>query len=256
MPDNLIKPPEQSAAPRLVVALDVPDASEALALAALIQPVTPWMKVGLELFIAAGPGIVKELKNYGCLVFLDLKFHDIPNTVRGAVRSAYASGADMLNIHLCGGKAMCEAAADELAGAVNASASHAPCLLLGVTVLTSIADGSPDSGLSPGGGAGITDLVIERARRAREWGLQGVVCSALEARLVKKNCGNDFVCLCPGIRPDNYKTPHDQSRVLSPAEAAREGADFLVVGRPVILAEDPLAAAADIAQAIAGVTGG
>jgi orotidine-5'-phosphate decarboxylase len=221
------------------------------------------MKVGLELFTAAGPGIVHELKNSGCLVFLDLKFHDIPNTVRGAVRSAHASGANMLSIHLCGGKAMCEAAAGELARLAEASASRAPCLLLGVTVLTSVAAVPRDTGLSPlsrqagrdmatEGKAGLPELVLERARQARAWGLRGVVCSALEARLVKKNCGKDFICLCPGIRPDNYKIPHDQSRVLGPAEAAREGADFLVVGRPVTLAENPLAAAANIAQAMAG----
>jgi orotidine-5'-phosphate decarboxylase len=250
MRNNLTKPPERPVAPRLVIALDLPDASAALALASLIQPVTPWMKVGLELFTAVGPGIVEQLKNSGCLVFLDLKFYDIPNTVRGAVRSACSSGADMLSIHLCGGKAMCEAAAGELAGLAEASASRASCLLLGVTVLTSVAAGARDTGLSPEGSAGLAELVLERARQAREWGLHGVVCSALEARLVKENCGKDFICLCPGIRPAGYKNPHDQSRVLGPAEAAREGADFLVVGRPVTLAENPLAAAADIARAI------
>ncbi|MDR1243509.1 MAG: orotidine-5'-phosphate decarboxylase [Deltaproteobacteria bacterium] len=240
-------------APTLVIALDVPSAKAGLDLAGLLRPVTPWMKVGLELFTAAGPGIVKELKGMGCRVFLDLKFHDIPNTVRGAVRSAHASGADIINVHLCGGRAMCEAAVNELAKVGEAPENRAPCLMLGVTVLTSVAADAPDADLSLEGGASLEELVLKRARHAREWGLQGVVCSALEVRAVKQACGKDFVCLCPGIRPERGEVPDDQSRAVTPAEAAQEGADFLVVGRPVTLAGNPLAAAKNIVRSMSAV---
>jgi orotidine-5'-phosphate decarboxylase len=245
--------PPEPFVPTLVIALDVPSAEAGLDLAGLLRPVTPWMKVGLELFTAAGPGIVKDLKDIGCRVFLDLKFHDIPNTVRGAVRSAHASGADIINVHLCGGRAMCEAAVNELARAGEASENRAPCLMLGVTVLTSIAADALDTELFLEEGASLEGLVLERARHAREWGLQGVVCSALEVRAVKQACGKDFVCLCPGIRPERGKAPDDQSRAVTPAEAVREGADFLVVGRPVILAENPLVAAQNIIRSMSAV---
>jgi orotidine-5'-phosphate decarboxylase len=245
--------PPEPLVPKLVIALDVPSAEAGLGLAGLLRPVTPWMKVGLELFTAAGPGIVKDLKGIGCRVFLDLKFHDIPNTVRGAVRSARASGADIINVHLCGGRAMCEAAVNELARAGEASENLAPCLMLGVTVLTSIAADAPDAELSLEDGASLTELVLKRARHAREWGLQGVVCSVLEVRAVKQACGKDFVCLCPGIRPERGKALDDQSRAATPEEAAQAGADFLVVGRPVALAENPLAAAKNIIRSMSAV---
>ncbi|MDR1125997.1 MAG: orotidine-5'-phosphate decarboxylase [Deltaproteobacteria bacterium] len=223
-------------AAQLAVALDVPDGRLALALAAKLMPVTPWMKVGLELFTLAGPAMVRELKKRGCRVFLDLKFHDIPNTVRGAVRSALAAGADICNIHLAGGEAMSRAAVAEMA---EARSRGRESLLLGVTVLTS----TPDQD------GGLADLVLERAVNAKAWGLDGVVCSALEAAAVKRDCGPEFICLCPGIRPAAYQDggrPDDQSRVLTPLEAVRQGADFLVVGRPITRAADPAAAAAEI----------
>jgi orotidine-5'-phosphate decarboxylase len=234
--------------PSLVIALDVQDAGKALNLAGRLLPATPWMKVGLELFTAVGPGIVQDLKNIGCFVFLDLKFYDIPNTVRGAVRSACASGADIINIHLCGGKDMCEAAVEELAKVRATSKSCARCLMLGVTVLTSVA-ATADTDLLEGC-ANLAELVLKRAGQAQEWGLDGVVCSALEVHAIKKICGKTFLCLCPGIRPGGSETNNDQSRVLTPAEAAREGADFLVVGRPVTLADNPLAAAENIVRSI------
>lgn len=227
----------------LVVALDVPDQKTALELAALLRPATSWMKVGLELFTACGPAVVRALKEAGCRVFLDLKFHDIPNTVRGAVRNAIAGGADICNIHLSGGEAMSRAAARTL----WETPGH-KCLLLGVTVLTSDApeDASGAGGAASGETAGnVADLVLERAVNARAWGLHGVVCSAWEAAAVKKRCGTDFICLCPGIRPAGAAAD-DQIRILDPAGAVRQGADFLVVGRPIVKAADPLAAATAI----------
>ena len=218
----------------LVVALDVPGRQEALELAALLRPVTPWMKVGLELFTAVGPGVVADLKNLGCAVFLDLKFHDIPNTVRGAVSSAISAGADICDIHLGGGEAMCRAAAEAAATGPGGAPS---CLLLGVTVLTSTSPGEI--------GGSLEDLVRERALNGKKWGLGGVVCSGHEAALVKQSCGPGFKCLCPGIRMPGSGGPgnDDQSRIMTPGKAVRQGADFLVVGRPITRAEDPLAAA-------------
>lgn len=221
---------------QLAVALDVPDAGRALDLAGQLRPITPWMKVGLELFTLEGPSVVRELKKIGCRVFLDLKFHDIPNTVRGAVRSALAEGADICNIHLAGGEAMSRAAVEEMA---EARSRGCACLLLGVTVLTS----TPDTD------GGLAGLVLERAVNAKNWGLDGVVCSALEAAAVKRACGAGFICLCPGIRPAAYyggSAKDDQSRVMTPLEAVRQGADFLVVGRPITRAANPAAAAAEI----------
>lgn len=216
----------------LVIALDVPGREAALELARALQPVTPWMKVGLELFTAVGPGVVEELKSAGCKVFLDLKFHDIPNTVAGAVRSAVRSGADICNVHVSGGEAMCRAAAEAAAGERSKGRD---CILLGVTVLTSAAATEVTS-----------SKVVEYALNARAWGLDGVVCSGQEAAAVKKSSGGDIICLCPGIRPASYSQADDQSRVLTPAEAVLAGADYLVVGRPVTRAADPAAAAQEI----------
>lgn len=224
--------------PQLVVALDLPTAKQALELAARLQPVTPWMKVGLELFCATGPAIVGELKKNGCKVFLDLKFHDIPNTVARAVRTALASGADICDIHMSGGSKMARAAADVIR---EARADGADCLIFGVTVLTSTS--AAELGCSP------MEKVLEYAVTAKESGLDGVVCSGWEATAVKERCGNNFMCLCPGIRPRGAALD-DQSRVLTPDEAIRAGADFIVVGRPITGAADPAQAAAGILKTI------
>lgn len=213
----------------LIIALDVKSSDEALSFAEKLRTVTPWMKVGLELFTIAGPQIVGALKDMGCKVFLDLKFYDIPNTVAGAVRSACRSGADICDIHLCGGPDMITASA-EAAREVSGSAM----LVLGVTVLTS--SDAMQFGLS------VSEEVLRLARMGKAGGLGGVVCSGLEVSAVKEACGKDFVCLCPGIRPGGAGSD-DQKRVMTPGEAVRAGADFLVVGRPVMRAEDPAGAA-------------
>jgi len=221
----------------LIVALDYSSAPQALDLAGTMSGLPIWLKVGLELFTAEGPPLLRRLEAMGFALFLDLKFHDIPNTVQGAVRSASALGARMLTVHTAGGAAMCRAAVDgraEARGTVGGKAiSKDGPLLMGVTVLTS-EDADP---------AVMRERVLERALMARECGLDGVVCSGLEAEAVKEVCGQDFLCLCPGIRFAGTEGGDDQARVCTPAQAALAGADFIVMGRPIIRASDPAKAA-------------
>jgi orotidine-5'-phosphate decarboxylase len=218
-------------APRLAAALDVPSSSQALALAETFAGLPLWLKVGLELFTAEGPDLVKTLLAQSFPLFLDLKFHDIPPTVRGAVRAAARLGAHMLTLHLEGGEAMAGAA---LEGRREGGDAERGPLLLGVTVLTSRKE--TESGL-------LRNLVVQRSMEAKAWGLDGVVCSGWEASAVKAACGGDFLCLCPGIRFDGEAAGADQARVVTPAEAVAAGADFLVMGRPLTRAADPAAAA-------------
>jgi orotidine-5'-phosphate decarboxylase len=220
----------------LVVALDVPTADRALELAEALSGLPLWAKVGLELFTAEGPALARRLLGMGLPLFLDLKVHDIPTTVAGAVASATRLGVGMITLHAAGGEAMCRAAvqgrAEALAGREDGAGGP---LLLGVTVLT-----------SQGGDAeAIRRLVVERARLARACGLDGVVCSGWEAAAVKTACGEDFLCLCPGIRfaEAGGAGRGDQARVCAPAQAVAAGADFLVMGRPITKAADPAAAA-------------
>ncbi len=240
--------------PQLVVALDFKTGSEALDLAGQLRWVTPkkhprlWMKVGLELFVAEGPSIVRKLKRMGFRVFVDLKFLDIPNTVRGAVRSAVRSGADMLNIHACGGADMARvavAARDEAATEMGLAAKP---LLLAVTVLTSMMD----PGIPLLNGREPAAVVLELALASRAAGLDGVVCSGQEAAGIKAACGPDFLCLTPGIRvPDPQAPADDQRRVMTPEAAVAAGSDFLVVGRPITRAVDPISAAREILRRMA-----
>lgn len=223
----------------LVVALDLPDAPAALDMAARLAGAVTWVKVGLELYTAQGPAVLTALKGMGFKVFLDLKFLDIPNTVRGAVRSAVAAGADMLNVHASGGARMMQAARQ---GLDEAAAPGAAPLLLAVTVLTSM----DERDLPLGPGRTVTDLVLDLARATREAGLHGVVCSGFEARAVKAACGPEFVCLTPGIRPAG--ADDDQRRVVTPAMAVAAGADYLVAGRPITRAADPRAAALSLLE--------
>ena len=220
--------------PRLIIALDLPDAPAALAAARLFEGLPVWMKVGLELFTAGGPEVVRTLRRE-FPVFLDLKFHDIPNTVQGAVRSAARLGAAMLTLHLGGGEDMCRRAVE-----AKAEAEAEGVLLMGVTLLTSQA-GTPDT--DP------TEFVVERAKSAALWGLDGVVCSGLEAAAVKAACGKDLLSLCPGIRPAGTAVD-DQSRVVTPTMAAKAGADFLVMGRPILRSPDPRAAALAVLKSL------
>jgi len=216
----------------LVVALDFKDAESALSMARILRGTAPWMKVGLELFTAEGPKVVFGLKNLGFKVFLDLKFFDIPNTVQGAVRSAVRLGADMVNIHALGGERMARAAMEGCAeGTLPGQASP---LVLAVTMLTSMAAGDLPVANAPGP----SEMALDLAVKAKQYGLNGVVCSGLEVERIKGACGSGFACLTPGIRPASAEAG-DQRRVVTPAEAVRSGSDFLVVGRPVTRAKRP-----------------
>ncbi len=216
---------------RVIVPLDFPDAGAALALAARLDPRLCRVKVGKELFVAAGPAVVGKLQERGFEVFLDLKFHDIPNTVAGACKAAARMGVWMMNVHASGGSAMLRAARE----AIEALAR--PPLLIAVTVLTSLSDDD----LREVGYRGTAIEVVEHlARLARAAGLDGVVCSAREAKALRHATGEDFLLVTPGIRLEGAAAD-DQSRVVTPLEAARLGADYLVIGRPITQSADPVA---------------
>lgn len=216
---------------KIIVALDFADAASALALAERLDPALCRLKVGKELFTAAGPDLVRALVARGFEVFLDLKFHDIPNTVAAACRAAAGLGVWMLNVHASGGRRMMTAAREALA-----DLSKRP-LLIAVTVLTSMAADD----LAEVGVAGMpAEQVLRLARLTQACGLDGVVCSAQEAALLRAELGSGFRLVTPGIRPAGADAG-DQRRVMTPIEALRAGASDLVIGRPVTAAPDPLA---------------
>lgn len=215
----------------LIVALDYPDLSSAMQLVDAAGTAVQWYKVGKQLFTQCGPQVLQELKCRSKKVFLDMKYHDIPNTVAGAVRSAAAIGADIINVHASGGLAMMEAAA-RVAGETGRT-------VIAVTVLTSMdAAALKETGIAAPPG----EQVVRLALLAQRAGLAGVVCSPREIEAVHHACGNDFLTVVPGIRPAGAALG-DQKRVMTPAEAHRAGADCIVVGRPITAAADPCAAA-------------
>ncbi|HJX58738.1 MAG TPA: orotidine-5'-phosphate decarboxylase, partial [Thiobacillus sp.] len=217
---------------KIIVALDFADADSALALVARLDPTLCRLKVGKELFTAAGPDLVRTLVARGFEVFLDLKFHDIPNTAAAACRAAAGLGVWMLNVHASGGRRMMAAAQAALADLPK------PPLLIAVTVLTSMSA----EDLGEVGVAGTpADQVLRLARLAHACKLDGVVCSAQEAAMLRAELGVGFRLVTPGIRPAGAEAG-DQRRVMTPAEALRAGATDLVIGRPVTAAADPLAA--------------
>jgi orotidine-5'-phosphate decarboxylase len=215
----------------LIVAVDVPDLDQASRVLDQLAGSVRWFKVGLQLFTAAGPAVVREIRSRGAQVFLDLKFHDIPNTVAGAAESATALGAEMINVHASGGEAMMRAA---LEGCANAGC--APPLVIAVTILTSQPATEAD--------------VLNLARSAKTSGLDGVVCSAREAAALRRELGEHFKLICPGIRPA-WSAKGDQNRIVTPRDAVAAGADFIVVGRPILDASDPAAAAQRILEEMA-----
>ncbi len=228
---------------RIIVPLDYPDAASALAMVARLDPALCRVKVGKELFVAAGPDVVERLQGRGFEVFLDLKFHDIPNTVAGACRAAARLGVWMVNVHASGGEAMMRAARE----AVHAAAR--PPILIAVTVLTSLDEAQLPS---VGWGGSVQSNVERLARLASASGLDGVVCSAHEAAGLRAALGPGFALVTPGIRlPGAVKD--DQARVLTPEEAIRRGASHLVIGRPITQAADPVATLRDIRRSIEGV---
>jgi orotidine-5'-phosphate decarboxylase len=227
--------------PRIIVALDYPDAKDALALASRLDPKLCRVKVGKELFTAAGPALIEKLRQPGFGVFLDLKYHDIPNTVAGACRAAAELGVWMINLHALGGRAMMSAAREALP-----TGSKRP-KLVAVTLLTSMgAADMADVGL----GGSLQDAVLKLARLAQVCGLDGVVCSAQEVAALRRQCGKDFCLVTPGIRPA-AAGQDDQNRVATPREAIADGSDYLVIGRPITRAPDPLAALRRISEEIA-----
>jgi len=218
--------------PKVIVALDFATADAALALADRLAPRSCRLKVGKELFTAAGPALVEALVQRGYDVFLDLKFHDIPNTVAGACRAAARLGVWMLNVHALGGRAMLEAAREAVA-----ASRQPPPKLIAVTLLTSMAA----SDLADVGIAGSPPAAaLKLATLAQSSGLDGVVCSAQEAELLRRECGDKFLLVTPGIRLESSRAD-DQQRIMTPGAAIAAGADYLVIGRPVAQAPDPAA---------------
>jgi len=231
--------------PRVIVALDYPEAESALALADRLDPSTCKLKVGKELFVSAGPQLVGRLVDRGFPVFLDLKFHDIPNTVAQACAAAARLGVWMVNVHASGGMKMMQAAREALAG------FDSPPKLIAVTVLTSMGQ---DDLAQVGIGVEPQEQVIRLAGLAHEAGLDGVVCSAREAQSLRQVLGADFLLVTPGIRPAGASSD-DQKRILTPSQALAAGADYLVVGRPITQAADPVAALQSINAEISAVRG-
>ncbi len=230
-----------NAASRIVVAIDRTRLEDAHSDAAKLKAQAGVIKLGLEFFVANGPQGVRAVAGPTPL-FLDLKLHDIPNTVAGGVRSACQLGPKFLTIHAGGGEAMMRAAAD----AAKAAGSSRP-LLLAITVLTSL----DDRDLGAVGQRGpVGDQAKRLAALAKKSGLDGVVCSAHETAALRAECGQDFLLVVPGIRP-SWTTSNDQKRVVTPAEAVRRGADYLVIGRPITQADDPAAALERIAAEVA-----
>lgn len=241
--DAVDAPTVASRRPEVIVALDFPEPDEAFELVDRL-PAGTWYKVGLELFTRVGPPVVERLVGEGRRVFLDLKLHDIPNTVAGAVRSASGLGAELLTVHAAGGEAMLRAAAGE---AGTAAAGGRRLRLLAITVLTSLDDAALAAVMGPG--AGVEQTAGRLAGLARESGIDGAVCSVGEARAVRVACGPDFLVVTPGIRMAG-ESADDQARVATPAVARAAGADFLVVGRSITRAADPAAALAAIRDAV------
>ncbi len=223
---------------RIVVALDYPDADAARAFVAKIRPELCRLKVGKELFVAAGPAFVQELVGEGYDVFLDLKFHDIPNTVAQACKAAARLGVWMINVHASGGPRMLSAAREAL------EALPQRPLLIAVTVLTSMGG---DELKAIGVEADAEQQVLRLAGLTHAAGLDGVVCSALEAPALRQAIGPDFCLVTPGIRPAGSASG-DQTRILTPVQALQAGADYLVIGRPITQAADPLAVLESVAQ--------
>ena len=233
---------------RLIVPLDFPSADEALDFVDKMGDIISFYKVGLELFYAAGPEIVRHLKSAGKSVFLDSKFHDIPNTVAGATARAVEMRVDMFNVHALGGKAMMRAAAEATARTADRLSINPP-IVLGVTVLTSLDRETLEKEIGVALGEGINEFVAAKARQAMEAGLKGVVASPHEVVDIRKACGEDFHIVTPGVRPA-WASTDDQKRVATPSEAMRMGADRIVVGRPITRADNPIEAAKRIIDEI------
>ncbi len=218
--------------PRIIVSLDYPEPSTALDLVQRLDPALCRLKIGKELFTRSGPALVEKMINAGFSVFLDLKFHDIPNTVAGACRAAADMGVWMVNVHASGGRKMIMAAREAIEAAPRRP------ILIAVTVLTSMAD--PDLA-ETGVSSSVDEQVLRLARLSVSAGADGVVCSAREVSLLRENIKQPCYLVTPGIRPKGADI-NDQIRIVTPADAIRAGSDYLVIGRPITQAVDPLQA--------------
>jgi orotidine-5'-phosphate decarboxylase len=235
----------------LIVALDFDSLSSATKFAKQVSDLVGMFKIGNQLFTAAGPQAVKEITALGPGVFLDLKFHDIPNTVAGAVLSAAAmSGVQLMNVHALGGRAMLEAAVQSISAGVPMGSDRPR--LLAVTILTSM---DQKSMREAGIGGPPKTRVLKLAKLAKELGVDGVVASVQEAKAIRKACGREFLIVTPGVRPKEKngtaKNADDQLRTATPTEAIKAGADYIVVGRPILTAADPRAVAQSLVDEIA-----
>ncbi len=232
-----------SSDPRIIVALDFSDAESAMALVAKLESKQCRLKIGKELFTRAGPALVERCASAGFDVFLDLKFHDIPNTVARACKAAADLGVWMVNVHALGGRKMLDAAMEAIEAAPNRP--H----LIAVTILTSMgARDIQEVGLT----GAPQDNVLRLAHLSRHAGLDGVVCSPLEAEGLRRELGDEFLLVTPGVRPAGT-AKGDQKRVMTPANALRSGASYLVIGRPITAADDPMSALLTIQQEIIGI---
>jgi len=231
--------------PEIIIALDTSSSSRALDLVRTLKGVARLFKVGLELYTAAGPSILRDIRGLGAEVFLDLKLHDIPNTVARACREATRLGVAMIDLHLSGGAAMARRAVDEVEAVCTLNQIRRP-VMLGITVLTSLGDESlPPLGIQ----RTAEEQVLALAAIGKEAGLDGVVASPRELAALRSRFGPDFLLVTPGIRPEGSPAD-DQIRTLTPREAAQAGADYLVIGRPVTGAEDPPAVAREIQRSL------
>jgi orotidine-5'-phosphate decarboxylase len=230
---------------QLLVALDVDSGERAMQLVDALRGLAGGFKIGNRLFTSEGPALVRTIVDANARVFLDLKYHDIPNTVEQAVEAAVATGAWMINVHASGGRAMMQAAA-RAARESSAKLGRPAPVMIGVTVLTSMDD---EALRAVGVERPVLDQVIALARLTQRAGLQGVVASAQETAAIRQACGPDFQIVTPGIRGASAGAErNDQSRTMGPAEAMKAGASYIVVGRPIIAAADPRGAAAAIVE--------